>query len=977
MPKRRQINTDTGMGAGEKGRNQNQNGKTQNPKLHMSKKKKKRRYNTNEELPQFLDAESCVTASKFGARRLPEIKSLWRSFLHSQYQKDHNDQDQNQGGNGSGSGSGSADIIAGSKGQGNVGGGSSSEGASAKGLQEQYTQQQQKQQRRRRRTNLEDVTYFRSGGCKSSNRHLRRRTGSHNRRKRHRYPSGVDNDGSTDADGGIGSKIKESDSNKSRRARRKPSLLRTQHGTWKTKEYLTIHRNGNECVEEEDVNQSSTAATINTCTPSHWLETHLWHSKRFHMTTGGLPIYNNWCVPLCHTNRGTRAALRLVQSKSTIQDATWEIGGQSLILQTHAHRHEEDDDGDDDDDDECQDALIHIVEKICGGSRIHSAPFLSNEKVLMGLQVGYGFIYDPNIGQFPSGVIGPASFLFGRNTNRNVNNGTCTFFVRILIEGSVINQVKTIIRDMVEQEMNNGVGFSFGGGDDDGDKNNDNDVKCLLSSEAMTLIRVRGLEATKVITRSLEFCNKKQKSGIQNKTTSLDWNDISKCDDLHKSLPHGTIMKTTLVKSKIRRRIQEEEASSSSSPIKFGEKEVDEIHDQMIENETSILTSIQLEANDVILISHAPNQNGAQTQKRENVAVSGWDILCPPTLIQQLFSTLNMVGGACTIGLTEDACLKMDANPPIPIWPRDYPDTETGRRYWSSIGHGDEWRIVRYCIEEGLGGGKIQTGLKRLMKRCNHENEEHACDDGDHDLHDNDMQKVANCDSDKDRDYHTSPTLIIPRVDWKSLLDDTAISAASKSIVVVRGNFTAPFIQALHGFAQDYIEGKLANDTIVKTKRRPRRKVRGTNEIMVLPPCESNKFAAQQQVCENLLASLSIPALLRCHIEVEGKGVIHSGMKICSWTGDRNVNDDVSSDNESSVLGYIASGRFSQRRGKFHGIGFVSSRHFLSYLKDEAQHGSFLVRKNEGSNVPSILLKVCIQSDSKSRSIIGSLAILT
>ena len=43
-----------------------------------------------------------------------------------------------------------------------------------------------------------------------------------------------------------------------------------------------------------------------------------------------------WCVPLCHTNRGSQAALRLATNdhKCTIQDSTWTIGGWILTLTT-------------------------------------------------------------------------------------------------------------------------------------------------------------------------------------------------------------------------------------------------------------------------------------------------------------------------------------------------------------------------------------------------------------------------------------------------------------------------------------------------------------------------------------------------------------------------------------------------------------------------------------------------------------------
>ena len=63
---------------------------------------------------------------------------------------------------------------------------------------------------------------------------------------------------------------------------------------------------------------------------------------------------------------------------------------------------------------------------------------------------------------------------------------------------------------------------------------------------------------------------------------------------------------------------------------------------------------------------------------------------------------------------------------PSPVWPRDYPDTECGRRYWlvgsgggggSEGGEEGDWRLVRYCVEEGTRcGGRIKTELKGVMR---------------------------------------------------------------------------------------------------------------------------------------------------------------------------------------------------------------------------------------------------------------------
>ena len=106
---------------------------------------------------------------------------------------------------------------------------------------------------------------------------------------------------------------------KSRKARWKPALMKQEHDYWKhsTNSGLSLENN-------ENITHKHT---------SNWLETHLWHAKRFIMSPS-LSIFNNWCIPLTHANRGSRAALRLAKTKATVQDATWTMGGRVLVLES-------------------------------------------------------------------------------------------------------------------------------------------------------------------------------------------------------------------------------------------------------------------------------------------------------------------------------------------------------------------------------------------------------------------------------------------------------------------------------------------------------------------------------------------------------------------------------------------------------------------------------------------------------------------
>ncbi|GFH59733.1 hypothetical protein CTEN210_16209 [Chaetoceros tenuissimus] len=710
--------------------------------------------------PSFLDADSTITASKYAATRLHEMKSLWCSFL------------------------------------------------------EKST------------PNANEESYYKSKGCTISNRHLRRRTGSHNRRKRHRYPQGNE---------------LESKGN-SRKTRRKPKLLQEKHSHWQ-----------NTNVESEE---------------SNWLTTHLWHTKRFRMSPP-LSIYNNWCIPLGHTNRGTKAALRLANAKSTVQDATWNIGGQAFILKSKK-----------------VDDLIQVVEMICGGSRTHSASFLENEDVIDGLEAADGYIYELN--SFPKGILGPATFLFGKEGSSDMH------FVRILVHVGIMDRFKSILSITLDSLKDS--------------------LDIQQSKTAASLLRIRGAQATTVLKTALKF-------GIGD---NLKEGDMP--DDLHTHFNHGSIISGTLTKIKVSTFHGGENALKTSEGITMnGDQFVNELTDTELKHS-------DIERNTLALISQLPNGKSSS-----NTVVSGWDILCHSSQTREIFLALTNVAGACAIGFIEDSMFRMEAEPPLPIFPRDYPDSNIGEDYFK--GDNPEWKILRYCIEEGIGGGRVKTGLNRLLRDCIKEK-------------DDDKTKKSIHPSSISRKLTQS------QFDWDSLFSQNESDSATNH-VLVRGDLVAPFIDALMQFGETYfhsLEQKNQND------RRPRRRTRSPTDLIVLPPCPKEKFEQHQLNCSNLLKSMSIPALLRVFVEVQGRGTACSGMKILS-------ND--------KMLGYITVGGFSQQRGKSHGVGIISSLAFLTALSSCGQ-GSFFCQRN--SEISLIGLKVILHSEeckyATKRDTIASLTVL-
>lgn len=722
-------------------------------------------------VPEFLNTDSSITASKFAVCRLPEMKSLWRTF--SSNAPEHND----------------------------------------------------------------DLAHYHSRGCTTSSRHLRRRTGSHFRRKRHRFPK---------SDGG------ESE-HKSRKTKRKPALLKEKNTQWQKVSSL--------------LNKNTVTVGSETKSEKKWLATHLWHTKRFHLSPP-MKCFDNWCIPLCHINRGSRAALRLAKTKSTVQDATYTINGKSLIL-------------------ECRDReeLHNVIEALCGGRRAVSAPFLLDETVTLGFKIGYGLVYDVNH-RYPSGLVGPSSFLFGKTQDDK-------YFVRIVPEASIFESVKELLLHQMDS------------------KNLDND-SWNLDMEPIALLKIRGQEATNAITSSLTLVTE---TSEKDHNDSMLWQRISKFNAIHSFLPHGCTISTKLVT------INRSHCNSKSFCDDNNDENEETKNDPMEEMEGAVddmITEISnmndfknlprtFRDNNVVIIAQAPNEDSS------DVVVNGWDILCHPQRANEIFSALNTVGGACAIGYVEAASISLQAKTPTLLWPQDYPDCDIGKEYYSC--RSDEWQVFRYCSEEGTSGGRINTGLKRLLARC----------------------------SDVSVDLGTK--VDIKSIDWSQFHDNE-----DSEPVLVRGSFIAPFEQILCGFDPDFSERLESFSENNQVQRRPRRKVQNKFGRFRIPKISQDHLKVQRENCSNLLSSLSFSALLRCYLVVEGTGTIPSGSKILfkSKAGD-------------IKLGYVTMSSFSRRFGYNHGVGFISAKGFLRCLL-HVKSEDLRIRKDP-SDGPKVNLVVAVQVD--------------
>ena len=732
-------------------------------------------YNTH----QFLDSSATVHAGLFGARRLPEIKSLWRHVVQNEMDLKHNSE------------------------------------------QEQIATRKAGE----------------SGGGKISSRHLRRRTGSHKRRRRHRFPRGIEsnnNDAAADDDDGIDVKSdiapapeqqqhqqkgKATSQMKKmcRRARRKPALLKQVHSCWWNEQH-TQQKGG----KDEDHNSDKT-------NHYNWIPTHLWHAKRFHVSSS--PIFS-WSVPLVHSNRGSRASLRLATSKTipkcTIQDASWEIDGCAIVLRASRNNSSS----------SSGEQVVKVLLSILG--RVTDVN-LSDNAITSGQLSVDGLIHE--IDSFPAGLVGPGTFIFKPINDDSTKCEAC--LLSIFLHSTIRLKVMSILTTLLNNH------------------DSDSDIKLTISTEPYSLLRLRGTSSTATLADELSF----------------NWIDILPENVNANEIDHGALL-----------RMQVQCLSSTDC----------------IQSQNHMQSQ-----NQIILKSHRPNYHHSHLP--QNIACSGWDVLCHPSICNDLFQTLVLKGGACAIGLVEDARAQLEASPPLPIFPRDYPDSAEGQSYWE--GSSTDWKLIRSCIEGSWGRNN------RLLRQSQRESCEGKVSTDEPET----SELVSTCD--------VSPSNVI-RIHWSRLVS----SSSDQSVIVVRGDFGAPFLQLLHGCGR--LPQMYGSDNTTRQRRRPRRPVRSSNLAIHAPPLSKDERERHSKLCQQLKASLSLPALLRCEVFFEGKGSPSVGDVIYGFTprDDRSNDGSLESLDQESPLGLVIASGFSPTRGRSYGVAFVSAAMFIDAL-DGTEHG--------------------------------------
>lgn len=424
----------------------------------------------------------------------------------------------------------------------------------------------------------------------------------------------------------------------------------------------------------------------------------------------------------------------------------------------------------------------------------------------------------------------------------------------------------------------------------------------------LACFQLRGTNATRSIKRALAptACNL-DKDTVN---CTFDWDKTNIMDDLHVHVPHLTAIYAKVSLHVKRGSELSDESATKESSLGY----IDSYKERVQHWDLATMPVPSPRIGDSIIILMAQCQGDPSLS--QNAAVCGWDLFCHPADANNIFQALSETGDARAIGLIEESVARMDSEPPLPVFPRDYPDTHAGQSYWD--GDSSDWQLLRHSLEQGWG--RIHFNMAKQQETA----------DG---------------------------KLYSPTVSWShvSTLPENA-SSSGTTVVVVRGNFGKPFVDALAGC------GHLPPDAHqgAKKRRRPRRRVRPSSASVPLQRLTDDEADAHQNMCETLLQSLSLPAIIRCHVRIEGKGTAVTGGRILASVCDMEEQMGYI----DYLLGFTVAGSFSMSRGSTHGVGFVGAARLLHVLSSD--HGRLsCVVVNRSNGTKHTELKVTIKASTR------------
>ena len=633
----------------------------------------------------------------------------------------------------------------------------------------------------------QSIRYLKSqGGSNTTSRQLRRRTRSYMPWTRSRFPSSFPTFYS-----------------QSRRARRrKAQQLQSLHRSWW---HPTTNNNQNNNIN------------------SNWLETHLWHTKRFYMQQ--IVFEKNtppWCLPLAHTGRGTQSIVKKMihQSCCTIQDHTW--FHQPLISLSEMMDN------------------ISTLQNFC--NRIFGLSFLNI--VHSGLFCTNVLFY--KLDAYPQQCIGPGR-IYCHSSKGLLQH------VFLSVHPAIRRQVEATV-DEWKTSHDTTIRSR--------DSESRNTPTSFLLTTPTALISIRGYNSTQVIANALNPVN--DDNTIEpSSVKSNSWNQWFTNKELQPA--HLSAVPITL-------QIQ---------TLQNGDQKV-----LLVPTSEDMSTGLQTTTVSCWLLFVSPKPSA--TSVEANI-LSGWDILCPATYAKVLFMALEKQTNVFAIGIFEESALQLEAE--YSQFPRDYPDTLEGQKYWS--GTDTNWNTIRACQEQ--------------RQRINFP-------------------------------FQKKPTFM--SIDWTTLLKADHEGIGSSDVVLVRGDaFGRPFCQVLHGMGLSVLDPTTPESSSRESRQRPRRKVRPLSKNAQAHPNTQQDQRIHLNVCNELLSSLSLPALLRCSLRACGKGNrMNPGDCIYEFK------------NTLRLLGYVTAGSFSPSRGYVHGIGMISAAHFLRAVSQASLASTALVDETNSGN---------------------------
>jgi hypothetical protein len=83
------------------------------------------------------------------------------------------------------------------------------------------------------------------------------------------------------------------------------------------------------------------------------------------------------------------------------------------------------------------------------------------------------------------------------------------------------------------------------------------------------------------------------------------------------------------------------------------------------------------------------------------------EALKQPAHAKTLFLKSILNGGACPVGYADEQYIAIHCCPPIPVFPRDFPDTIEGEKYWNNTS--EPWNYIRQYWDSGGGRVRVST----------------------------------------------------------------------------------------------------------------------------------------------------------------------------------------------------------------------------------------------------------------------------